>query len=156
MYAEDAAYFTCETTCLTLNWETLHLYYLETVVVHVYELTLGCPLTNLVFREISIYLLINQIFKIILFWITEQISIFRKIVFKHWFLLDLERNKEQRESGKNTNVASSRTEVRKRFEITATFFFNVTQITGAEIVNALLPEWLPIYGALCSSPGRHD
>lgn len=45
---------------------------------------------------------------------------------------------------KNTNIAFNRTEVAKKFEITATVFFppNVTQTTGGEkgIVNSLLTE----------------
>lgn len=69
---------------------------------------------------------------IFLFWITEQMSILKKIVFKHWFLLDLERNKQQRYQEKNTNIAFSRTELGKRFEVIAAFFSHLTQITGGE------------------------
>lgn len=44
------------------------------------------------------------------------------IVFKHLFLLSVERTKKQNHEN-NTNIAFIRIEVGKRFEITATFFF---------------------------------
>lgn len=120
-------HFSPVTTCLTLNCKTFHLYYLETDIAHVYELSVGCPLTKKrnKFSQQAAFLFfgdMSDFFDDICFVYRINVNL-ENLVFKHWFLLSVERSKKQRESWKEHQCSIHQDWGWKRFEITATFFF---------------------------------